>query len=47
MSNSKVDYTQENLFEFYLNKILLDWIEDHHPEIVAKAKEFLMKELPQ
>ncbi len=45
MSNNKVDYKQEDLFQFYLNKILLDWIKNHHPETIEKAKDFLVKKL--
>ena len=45
MSNNKVDYTQKDLFQFYLNKILLDWIKNNHPKIIEKAQDFLINEL--
>lgn len=41
MNNYKVNIPHENVIEFYKNKILLDWIQNHHPEIIQKAEEFI------
>ena len=42
---TKVDLSKEDLFNFYLNKILLDWIESNRPDIVERAKQFINEEL--
>lgn len=41
MNKHKIDYDKEDILEFYKNKILLDWIKNHHPEIIEKVEEFL------
>lgn len=43
--NIKVDLSKEDLLNFYLNKILLDWIESNRPDIVDRAKQFVNEEL--
>ncbi len=43
--NIKVDLSKEDLFNFYLNKILLDWIESNRPDIIELAKQFINEEL--
>lgn len=40
-NTNKVDYTKEDLIEYYKNKILLDWVKNNHPEIIEKAEEFI------
>ena len=41
MNKYQVDYTKEDILEFYKNQILLDWIKNNHPEIIEKAEEFI------
>jgi hypothetical protein len=43
-NNRNIDYSIEDLVEFYRNKILLDWVKENHPEIIQKAEEFLKAE---
>ena len=43
--NSKIAYTKEELFDYHLDKILLDWIKKNKPDIVEKAKQFVNAEL--
>jgi len=40
-NNYTVDYSFEDFVEFYHNQILLNWIQDHHPEVIEKARIFL------
>ena len=44
-TNHKIEYSQEDLFNYYLNKILLDWVRNNEPDIVDKAKQFVNAEL--
>lgn len=41
----KVNYTIGDFFEFYRNKILINWVKDNHPEIIEKAEKFIKLEL--
>jgi Mg/Co/Ni transporter MgtE len=45
MNRYEVDYSIEDLFEYFRNKILINWIKDNHPEIFNKAEEFVKAEL--
>jgi hypothetical protein len=38
-NNPQVNYSDEDLIEFYKNKIIKYWIESNHPQIVQKCKE--------
>jgi hypothetical protein len=40
-NTNKVDYTKQDLIEYYKDKILLDWVKNNHPEIIEKAEEFI------
>lgn len=40
----KVDYSIEDIREFILNKILLDWVKEHRPDVVEKATNFIDSE---
>jgi len=44
-NNFKLDYSKEDLLEYYTNKILLNWIKEHKPELIDKVKEFVNREL--
>lgn len=44
-NNFEVDYSKEDLLEYYTNKILLNWAREHQPELVDKVKEFVNSEL--
>ena len=41
MNEHNIDYTAEDLFNFYKNEILIDWIKNNHPEIIEKVEEFI------
>lgn len=45
MNRCKVNYSAEDLLEYFRNKILIDWIKDNHPEILEKTEEFVKSEL--
>ena len=42
--NVSIDYTKQDVIAIYKNKILLDWIATHHPEIISKVELFLKNE---
>jgi len=45
LNKNTIDYSKEDLVEYYVQLILKQWIKDHHPEIIQKAREIVIFEL--
>jgi hypothetical protein len=39
--NYAIDFTEEDLKEFYINKWIWKWVEQFHPEVFTKAREYI------
>jgi len=44
-NNYTIDYSFEDLFVSLKNKILLEWLEQHHPSIISSVESFLKEEM--
>lgn len=38
-----IDFTEEDLKEYYTNKWIWKWVEQFHPEAFTKAREYVEK----
>tara|TARA_B100001094_G_scaffold317091_1_gene359083 strand:- start:1082 stop:1255 length:174 start_codon:yes stop_codon:yes gene_type:complete len=41
----KIDYTKEDLIQYYVNKWVFNWVKRYHPEAFDEARKFVEENL--
>lgn len=41
MSKCKTNYSREDIITAHTNEIVMNWVKEHHPEIIEKTRKFV------
>jgi len=43
LNKCKTNYSKEEIITAHTNEIIMNWVKEHHPEIIEKTRKFVEK----